>query len=155
MSSRRVKNSCSAWSYECISNRVDDFETGITLPGRSDVSPATTTPRRLQLASNLVTKCTNRQILFTCKLNSFATLTAIISHAVIKTYLQLGHYVTFKLPEITMTQTPVIKIIIIIIISQWLTTGQQLVPKLVIHTAWSSASDLNLTAPFRLLKGNH
>jgi len=43
-------------------NRVNVFDTGITLPGRSEVSLAATTPRRLQLASYLVTAVLSTQL---------------------------------------------------------------------------------------------
>jgi hypothetical protein len=52
-SSIRFKNVRSDWSYECTPNTVNVFETGITLPGRSEVSQAATTPCRLQLRAVL------------------------------------------------------------------------------------------------------
>ena len=42
------KNIHSYWSYKRTANTVNDFEIGITPPGRSDMSLAATTPSRLQ-----------------------------------------------------------------------------------------------------------
>ena len=41
--------------YECPPNGVNVFERGITLPGRSELSLAATTPCRLQLYTVLLT----------------------------------------------------------------------------------------------------
>jgi hypothetical protein len=55
----RYKNFHSDWNYACTPNRVNVFETGITLPGRSEVSLAATTPYRLQLCTELgISACT-------------------------------------------------------------------------------------------------
>ena len=47
----RSKNVNTAWSYESTANTGNVFETGITLPGRSELSLAVTTPCRLQLCA--------------------------------------------------------------------------------------------------------
>ena len=49
----RLKNVRSDRSYECTRNRVNVFDTGITLPGRSDLSLAAATLCRLQLCTVL------------------------------------------------------------------------------------------------------
>jgi hypothetical protein len=48
-----LKNVRIHWSHECTRNRVNVFETGIKLPGRSEASLAATTPCQLQLPTVL------------------------------------------------------------------------------------------------------
>lgn len=45
----RVRNIDSELSYEYVPNRVNIFETGVTLPGHAEVSLAATVSCRLQL----------------------------------------------------------------------------------------------------------
>jgi len=49
----RFKTVHSDCSYECTASTVNVFETGITLPGRSEGSRAVATPCRLQLCAVL------------------------------------------------------------------------------------------------------
>jgi hypothetical protein len=130
-----------------FSNTADICETGIPLPGRSDVGLAATMPRRLQLASNLVTKIHNSS-------HSICFHTEIIrcrycqNHSLQilpKFHMQSLQFTTLNssFQKSQWQRIPVIKIITIII-SQCLTIGLQPVPKLVTHTVRSSASDLNL-----------
>ena len=51
--SPRLKNVHSDWIHECAARRANVFETGKTLPGRSVVSQAATTPHRLQLCTTI------------------------------------------------------------------------------------------------------